>query len=516
VTGEPAAKPPAAWPARPVAGVILHFTSLPSSHGIGDIGDAALAFIDELAAMKLSVWQVLPTGPTAFGDSPYQPLSAFAGNELLIGLEPLMREGLVTVDEVAPLNALPASSVDYASVIPIKTALLGRAAERFFSARGPRSEAYRAFLDENDKAWLRDYALYRVLKSRHRERPWPQWDPAFAGRRAAEVRKFEASERQAIDRIKAAQFFFDQQWGSLRRYAKERGVRLFGDLPYYIALDSADAWARRDLLLLDESGRPTQCAGVPPDYFSEDGQLWGNPVYDWARHEETGFRWWIERLRRAARHCDMVRVDHFRGFESYWSVPAGETTARNGAWIPAPGDELFTAARKALGELPLLAEDLGVITEVVHRLRRRHGLPGMRVLQFELAEPDFDPAAIPEDCVICTATHDNDTTVGWFSSKAGTRGAKKEMRRARRNAVRLAGGRARTIHRDLIRLAFSTPARVALAPMQDYLGLGSNARLNTPGSAGGNWRWRLRPGQLSEKSLEEIAVLVEQSARNKS
>lgn len=506
-------KPPLAWPSRPVAGVILHFTSLPSPYGIGDIGDAALDFVDRLAALKLCVWQALPTGPTALGDSPYLPLSAFAGNELLIGIEPLLREGFLKEEEAAPLSALPAHSVDYGSLIPLKTALLRHAAERFASTGGLRTESFERFLEGNDEPWLHDYALFRVLKNRHGGRPWTQWDRGLSRRRDADLRKFEASEKDAIDRIKALQFIFHRQWDGLRRQARRRGIRLFGDLPYYIALDSADAWARRELLLLDEAGRPLQLAGVPPDYFSDDGQLWGNPVYDWQRHAETDFQWWIERFRHAARHCDMVRVDHFRGFESYWSVASGERTARNGAWKPAPGDELLSAARKALGDLPLLAEDLGVITDEVHELRKRHGLPGMKVLQFELAEPGFDPGAVPEDCVICTATHDNDTTAGWFSSKKGTQRARKEMRQARRRAVRLTGGQASTIHRDLIRLAFSTPARVALAPMQDYLGLGSEARLNTPGREGGNWRWRLLPGQLSEALIEQTAALVGESAR---
>lgn len=495
------------WPQRQVAGVSLHFSSLPGTHGIGDIGDAAVRFVQRLAATRLTVWQVLPTGPTGYGDSPYQSLSAFAGNEMLIGLEPLVREDWLHAREITALAALPRESVDFGRLIPLKRRMLEQAADRFLERAGANA-AFEDFVARHDRIWLHDYALFRVLKTVQSERPWTQWEPELSARDSGALLEAERQHRDAILRVKAMQFFFDRQWAVLRRQASECGVRLFGDMPFYIALDSADAWAGRALLLADAAGRPSAVAGVPPDYFSEDGQLWGNPLYDWAHHAATGYRWWIARLAAAARHHDMIRVDHFRGFESYWSVPAGAETAREGEWKPGPGDALFDAVADALGAVPVVAEDLGVITGEVEQLRKRHGIPGMKVLQFELADRDFDPSTIAEDCVVYTATHDNDTTAGWFSGGAHDPRSRKEIRRTGRNALRLTRGKARTIAHDLVRLAFSTPARVAIAPMQDYLGLGSEARMNVPGTGAGNWRWRLSEAQLTEAKTEQIAGLV--------
>lgn len=501
------------WPERRVAGVSLHFSSLPAAHGIGDIADAAAQFVDHLEKMKLAVWQVLPTGPTGFGDSPYQSLSVFAGNEMLIGLEPLVREGWLRADELSSLQELPGESVDFAGLIPLKRALLEQAADRFLERAGANA-AFEDFVACHDRAWLHDYALFRALKTLHSEHPWTQWDPELAARDSGALLEVEREHHDAILRFKAMQFFFDRQWSALRRRASELGVRLFGDMPFYIALDSADAWVGRALLQTDDAGRPSAVAGVPPDYFSEDGQLWGNPLYDWAHHEATGYHWWITRIAAAARCYDMVRVDHFRGFESYWSVPAGATTAREGDWKPGPGSALFDAVAEALCEVPVVAEDLGVITEEVEQLRRRHGIPGMKVMQFELADREFDPSTIAENCVVYTATHDNDTTAGWFSGGAHEPRSRKEIRRTGRNVLCLTRGKARTIAHDLVRLAFSTPARVAIAPMQDYLGLGSEARMNVPGTSAGNWRWRMRENQLTEAKIEEIAGLVAGSGRD--
>jgi len=501
-----------AWPDRPLAGISMHFTSLPSPFGIGDIDSSARTFIDRLAALRLGVWQVLPTGPTAYRDSPYQPLSAFAGNEMLIGFDPLLNEGLLREEELKELQGLPSESVQYGAIIPLKRSLLEGAAERFLETGRDRVQ-FDAFLERNDDAWLHEYALYRVLKTLHRERPWPEWSAEYARRERSALDKIERDHRQAIEHVKATQFFFDKQWNALRRHAADRNIRLFGDMPFYIALDSSDAWAGRELLLIDSSGRPAQVAGVPPDYFSDEGQLWGNPLYDWEYHEKTAYRWWIERLRAAAQRCDMVRVDHFRGFESYWSIPGGARTARQGMWKPGPGDALLNALAETLGQIPVVAEDLGIITDEVIQLRRRHGIPGMKVLQFEIAEPDFNPARIPEDCLCYTATHDNDTTAAWFSGKGRDPRTRKEIRKTRTNALRLTGGTAASIARDMIRLAYSTPARVALAPMQDYLGLGSEARMNTPGTQRNNWRWRLTEDPLSPDVCEEIAALVEASSR---
>lgn len=492
----------------------MHFSSLPSPHGIGDIADAALAFADDLASMALRVWQFLPTAPTGYGNSPYQPLSAFAGNEMLIGLGPLIRRGLLRDSEARPLADLPRESVDFGRLLPLKQALLSRAAERFSLAADARTKSeFDDFLGHSGGGWLHDYALFRVLKTMHGERPWTEWDSEYAHREARALQRFEAAHREAIEQIRILQFFFDRQWQALKRHTADKGIRLFGDVPIYISLDSADAWADRDMLQLDRRGRPTHVAGVPPDYFSKRGQLWGNPLYDWDYLARTGYRWWIERMRRAMQMCELVRVDHFRGFESYWAVPRGARTARKGAWRPGPGDSFFVALREALGSLPIVAEDLGMITEEVERLRQRHHFPGMKVLQFEVEDSGFDPTDIPEDCYCCTATHDNDTTAGWFSGAMPGGRRRSEVRARQGNALRLTGGSPETIHSDMIRLAFSTRARVAAAPMQDYLGLGSEARMNVPGTALSNWRWRLSPGQLTPAVRERVAGLVAGTSR---
>jgi len=499
---------------RRLAGVALHFTSLPGPFGIGDIADGALAFLGTLAEMGLGVWQFLPTGPTGYGDSPYQLLSAFAGNEMLVGVGPLLREGLVGEDEADRLRSLPSGHVDYGRLIPVKTALLAAAADRFRDrARGEARLAYEEFLHANDGAWLDDYALFRTLKSLHEELPWPEWDCPHARRDPGALRRARDAHRDALERTKVIQFLFDRQWRALHRHAREMDICLFADMPIYIALDSADAWARPEMLRLDADGRPTHVAGVPPDYFSADGQLWGTPLYNWARHRASGFSWWIDRLRHALEMADLVRIDHFRGFESYWSVPAGEPTARHGRWERGPGDALFDALEAALGRLPVVAENLGVITPKVEALRRRHGIPGMHVLQFRIGEPGFEPKAIEENSVCYTGTHDNDTTVGWFRGGGHDTRTSQEIEATRKAALKLTGGTEQTIHEDLVGLALGTRADIAIAPMQDYLGLGTEARLNTPGTTHGNWRWRLLEAQLTEGFRERVNQLVRKHLR---
>jgi 4-alpha-glucanotransferase len=381
---------PAILPAGKSAGVGMHFASLPGSHGIGDIGDSALAFVDTLSRMKIRVWQFLPTGPTAYGDSPYQPLSAFAGNEMLIGIDPLIRQGLLTSSEAEVLTGLASESVDYGNLIPAKHVLLVKAASRFYAmASDETKSAFEAFLHLHDSRWLGDYAVYRILKTMHGERPWPEWDEAFVHREQAAMQKERERNREAIEQIKIIQFLYDQQFQAMKRYASEKGVFLFGDMPIYIALDSSDAWAHPEILLIDKDGKPSYISGVPPDYFSADGQLWGNPLYDWEFHKSNGYQWWIERMQHAANLSDLVRIDHFRGFESFWSVQFGAETAREGEWLPGPRDALFESMQAALGSLPIVAEDLGVITPEVDGLRHRHDLPGMKVLQFEVGDPSF-------------------------------------------------------------------------------------------------------------------------------
>jgi len=492
----------------------MHITSLPGPYGIGEIGRRARQFVDTLKHMQLGVWQFLPTGPTAYGDSPYQPLSTFAGNELLIGIGDLICQGLLKESEAQELTALPVNFVDYGALIPLKKRLLCLAAGRFQEkASGELRSDCDDFVRQNDKRWLHDYALFRVLKKQHGEQPWPEWEAAYVHRHKDALLELEAATGTAIADIKVIQFLFHDQWRRLRRYANDQGIRLFGDMPIYIALDSADAWANPEILKIDRDGRPDAVAGVPPDYFSEDGQLWGNPLYDWKVHEATGYTWWIERLRSSAELADMVRIDHFRGFESYWCVPAESDTARNGAWEPGPGDALFDAMKTALGSLPIVAEDLGVITPDVESLRDRHLIPGMRVLQFDAVEDDFDLQNIPENCICYTGTHDNDTTRGWFNGSPDGIRSDIEIRKTQQAVLELTGGTPETIHDDLIKAALSTDARLAIAPMQDFLGLGSDARLNTPGTSSNNWRWRVQAGQLSDDLCEHIATMVRDSGR---
>ena len=496
------------------AGVCLHLSSLPGPYGIGELGAAARAFVDTMASMQLAVWQFLPVGPTAYGDSPYQPLSTFAGNEMLIDIGDLIGLGLLNRGEVDELTTLPERHVDYGALIPIKNRLLHLAANRFEKqVSNELLSDFKRFVKQDDDEWLHDYALFRILKSSHGERPWPEWRPEFVHRDAGALARIEEQEADRIRDIKIIQFLFFRQWWTLRDYAHKNGIVLFGDMPIYIALDSADAWANREILRIDKDGRPDHVAGVPPDYFSADGQLWGNPLYDWEKHAASGYQWWVDRLRATSELTDIVRIDHFRGFESYWSVPAEAETARDGAWEPGPGDAIFDAMKNALGDLPIVAEDLGVITPEVEGLRDRHNIPGMHVLQFDVCDAGFRLSDVTENSVCYTGTHDNDTTIGWFhGSPDDIRGAE-EIALTQEAVLRITGGTAETIHTDLVKAAFSTNARIAIAPLQDYLGLGSEARLNTPGTSAGNWQWRVVDSQLSPKLCDNIASIVEASKR---
>jgi 4-alpha-glucanotransferase len=496
------------------AGVCLHISSLPGRYGVGELGAAAHRFIDTLAGAGLGVWQFLPTGPTAYGDSPYQPLSSFAGNELFIDIDELISLNLLRPEEVHELEALPQDTVDYGALIPIKARLLRLAAHRFEARASTALKAARDdFVTRHDKAWLHDYALFRYLKTRHAERPWQDWESKYVHRDPKALRSIARTGGAEIADTKVLQFLFHHQWQQLRRHANERGVWLFGDMPICIALDSADAWANRDLLLIDKDGRPDVVAGVPPDYFSRDGQLWGNPLYNWPMHAADNYRWWIDRLSASLELADLVRIDHFRGFESYWSVPAGSPTARTGTWEPGPGDALFDAVREALGLLPIVAEDLGVITPEVEALRDRHRIPGMVVLQFDVADEQFDLDEIRHNCVCYTGTHDNDTTIGWFNGSPDDIRPEEEIAATQRAGLALTNGTPDNIHIGMIQAAFSSPAWIAIAPLQDYLGLGSEARLNTPGKPGGNWRWRVTNAQLAGDFCERTGKLVTASGR---
>lgn len=495
------------------AGVCMHISSLPGPRGIGEIGSSALEFVDWLAESGLSVWQFLPTGPTGFGNSPYQPLSVFAGNPLFVDLEGLCELNLLTRSELDAYPEFAPERVEYARLAPLKLEYLGRAARRFRSTAGAELRAeHEAFQARHEGSWLHDFALFSVIRNRHGHARWTDWSRPLALRDPDAIAAIERQYRAEIDAVKTIQFLFHVQWGALHHYARQRRVALFGDVPIYMALDCAEAWGRPDLLELDKEGKPTSLAGVPPDYFSAEGQNWGCPLYRWERHEAEGFSWWLSRLEHAFELSDMVRLDHFRGFEAYWAIPADASSAREGEWRPGPSRKLFDTIIAALGRVPLVAEDLGLITDEVRALRRTYHWPGMEVLQFLVDRDDFDIGKLPEDCACYTGTHDNDTTVGWFRGSDGMIGGA-ELDAMQKTILANTSGHPDTIHRDLIRLAFDSRAELAIAPMQDFLGLDSSARMNTPGRTADNWQWRLRTGQLHADGLAYVGRLVSDSGR---
>ena len=485
------------------AGVLLHPTSLPGPHGIGELGREAHAWVDLLAAAGARLWQVMPLGPTGYGDSPYQCFSAFAGNPYLISLERLREAGLLEGPELAEGGALPSDRVDYGAVIPFKIAMLRRAEHRFRERASADERAALAAFAEREAHWLDDYALFMALKEAHDGRPWTEWAPPLRDREPDALAAARAEHADEIRRVRTWQFWFHRQWAGLRAHANERGIAILGDVPIFIAGDSADAWGQRDLFHFDETGRPTVVAGVPPDYFSATGQRWGNPLYRWDRMARDGYAWWISRLRSTLGFFDLVRVDHFRGFEAYWEIPANEPTAVQGRWAPGPGQPFFDAVREALGELPIIAEDLGVITPEVEALRDRNGLPGMKVLQFAFAGDANDPYlphTYPHGCVVYTGTHDNDTTRGWFATASDA-----ERDRVRRYL----GCSDEEAVAELVRAALASAADLAVVPLQDLLDLGTEARMNTPGRAEGNWAWRFAWNDLPPWLAPRLRELVE-------
>jgi 4-alpha-glucanotransferase len=498
------------------SGLLLHPTSLPGEFGIGDLGDEAYRFVDFLEASGQSLWQVLPLGPTGYGDSPYQCFSAFAGNPILVSPTRLAAMGLLTAEDIAH-HGFNAERVDYGPVIEYKSALLRRAYENHKTRLDHGLDLeFGAFCVESAE-WLEDYALFRAIKRSRGGAAWNTWEPELARRDPAAIAKARAAFHAEIDSEKFAQFLFFRQWHELKDYANDRGIRIMGDVPIFVAYDSSDVWVRKDLFELDEAGNPTVVAGVPPDYFSETGQLWGNPLYKWDRLRAEKFAWWIARVKATLQFVDLLRLDHFRGFAAYWEVPAGEPTAVNGTWVDAPGTELFAALRGALGSLPIVAEDLGVITPDVEALRDEFDLPGMRVLQFAFVdEPWSKSVHIPynyvPNSVVYTGTHDNETAVGWFSSLSNAEpdsALAKADGRIRRYCLDILGTDAANLHWGFIRAAFASVARMAIVPLQDLLGLGSDARMNRPSSASGNWDWRLADGALTKELALELRRVTE-------
>jgi 4-alpha-glucanotransferase len=481
------------------SGILLHVTSLPGPHGVGDLGPAAYQWIDQLAHAKQQWWQILPLGPTGYADSPYQCFSAFAGNPNLISLERLLDDGLLFKDEL-PTAEFPVDIADYDRARPLKHAATETAYRRFKAS--PSEETKFETFCRDEATWLDDFALFTALKEKHGGSAWWDWPREhriYDSRMAEKLARELANEAELC---KFRQFVFFRQWNQLRSYAHRHGIRIIGDMPIFISSDSADVWSRPELFQLDQERRPTFVAGVPPDYFSATGQLWGNPLYAWEKHRETGFAWWIDRLQSTLKLVDLVRLDHFRGFEAYWAVPAGNKTAEKGSWQPGPNGELFESLQSALGSLPLIAEDLGVITPEVDALRQSFGLPGMRILQFAFAgaqEDRFIPHHYDHHTVVYTGTHDNETTVGWF---ANLKTAEREFLDS------YSPGAAGDPPWSLIRLAWASVADLAVAPLQDVLRLGNEARMNMPGTSEGNWRWRLDPTLLTDELLDRLAEMT--------
>ncbi len=494
------------------AGVLLHPSSLPGRYGIGDLGDPAYRFVDFLVAHKQSLWQILPLGPTGYGDSPYQCFSAFAGNPLLISPDRLVADGYLPPEAVHEAPGWPAHQVDYGPLIEYKNKLLEQA-HAHFQARGEpaRRQAYDEFCARH-QGWLEDFALFMALKAHHQDQEggvWNAWPEALVRREAAALDEWRRRLAGPIEGHRFRQFLFYDQWLALKTYANEQGIRIIGDLPIFVAFDSADVWANQDLFYLHPDGTPSVVAGVPPDYFSPTGQRWGNPLYRWRKMAAAGYPWWRARLQMALRQTDFIRIDHFRGFEAYWEVPGDEPTAMVGRWVRGPGADFFAQMLSALGDLPIIAEDLGFITPGVRALRESVGFPGMKVLQFAFGagpDNDFLPHTYEgSNFVVYTGTHDNETTTGWYQN------ASEEERDHVRRYLATDG---REIAWDLIRLAHMSVADVAIIPLQDLLQLGNEARMNFPGRLGGNWAWRFLEGQLSEevgRRLREITELYGRS-----
>jgi 4-alpha-glucanotransferase len=492
------------------AGILLHPTSLPSRGGVGDFGPAAYSFVDTLAAARQGVWQVLPLGPLGYGNSPYSSISAFAGNPLLISLERLADHGWIERTKLPPSYSAPASEsvpVEYDQVFAAKMPLLFEAGRKFInSASGNARQRFERFCSDN-AWWLDDFVLFDGLRAQQRSASWHEWPAELAHRTPAAVDRMRKELAADLKIRKTLQFAFHEQWQALRRYCSERSIRIVGDVAIFVSYDSADVWTHRELFRLNAALEPEVVSGVPPDFFSKTGQRWGNPLYRWEVMKARGYNWWVQRMRRATQNCDYIRLDHFRGFDQFWEIPASDPTAINGRWVDGPRDDLFLKLREALGGLPFFAEDLGYITPEVHALRERLQIPGIAVMQFGFNDQGAH-MYLPHCAagkVLYTGTHDNDTTVGWFHSGASTQ--------ERRNAEAYLGRCDDGIHWAFIRAAQNSVAELALIPLQDVLGLGSEARMNTPSQSAGNWKWRFSPGQFSAELTAKLARLAEVTDR---
>ncbi|ABG50626.1 4-alpha-glucanotransferase [Trichodesmium erythraeum IMS101] len=488
------------------SGILLHPTSFPSPFGIGDLGQEAYNFVNFLKNSGQKIWQVLPLGPTGFGNSPYQAYSAMAGNPLLISPDKLKDEGWLSEEDFSNIPEFPRDKVDFDSVAQVKSSLLKTAYQNFQKyASEEKKETFNQF--SNSKAfWLDDYAFYMALKEAHEGASWHTWDQDIAHRQPQALAEWQQRLADKIQYHKFLQYLFFQQWDQLKSYANQQGIKIFGDVPIYVAHDSADVWSHPEIFSLDsQTSEPSLMAGVPPDYFSETGQLWGNPVYQWDKLEQEDFFWWVQRIQSMLDIVDLIRIDHFLGLVSYWAVPQGETTAKNGTWITAPGRAFFKTIKEKLGKLPVIAEDLGVITTEVEQLRDQFEFPGMKILHFAF-DSGSDNLYLPcnynsANWVVYTGTHDNNTTVGWFNKRSP-----QEQERVYRFVGNSWG---HGIHWDLIRLAMSSVAYMAIFPLQDILGLGEEAIMNQPGVPDGNWSWRYRSEMLTSDISDRLKEVTD-------
>jgi len=490
-------------------GTLVHPTSFPSEYGIGDFGSGAYAFIDFLAETHQSVWQILPLGPTGYGNSPYASYSAFAGNHYLISPELLVKKGLLTVEETIGARLAQTTRADYDGAYATKGALLVKAAERFYANMDASSrESFEAF-KKNNRYWLEDYVLFRSCLEAHEMRPWNTWDKDLALRKKKALEAWKSTLRVEIDFHYWVQFEFFTQWMALKSYANKQGISVVGDIPIFVDHNSSDVWSNSGYFEVDKQGNRVLVAGVPPDYFSSTGQLWGNPLYKWSEMEKDGFLWWMKRFEQMFIMYDSIRVDHFRGFDAYWEVKAESKTAEHGRWVKGPGKKLFQAIREKFGDVPIIAEDLGVITPGVVELRDSFGFPGMKILQFSLsgdAANSFLPHNyVNSNCVVYTGTHDNDTTQGWYVSASAIE------KHWAREFTRSDG---REIHWELVRLGMMSIADLAIFPLQDFMGLGTEHRMNLPGTTENNWVWRYTPAMLDGIKKDYLRHMVDISNRN--
>jgi 4-alpha-glucanotransferase len=502
------------------SGVLLHATCLPGPYGSGDLGAGARRFIDFLAATGQAWWQMLPVGPVGYANSPYSAQSAFAGNPMLIGLDALVDDGLL---ERAVLDAAPRfrdERVDFGTVPAFREAHVRAAFARFQRGEKKARKKFEAFRHA-ERGWLDDFVLFRAIKRAHGESAWTSWDPDLRDRNRRALDRARRELGSELEFHAFEQYQFARQWSLLREYARTRGIGLMGDLPIFVAHDSADVWQNRDLFRLDAAGMPTVVAGVPPDYFSKTGQLWGNPLYRWSRMRKNKYAWWVARFATALERFDAVRLDHFIGFHRHWQVPGGAATAETGKYVPGPGIDLFRAVRKGLGSLPLVAEDLGNVTPEVKALRDKLELPGIKILQFAFGSdpsaPDFLPHNYSRRAVVYTGTHDNDTTVGWWNERPGGGSTRSwdQIQTERETALHYLGTDGKTIHWDMIRMVMLSVANIAIIPAQDLLGLGSEARMNRPGVGEGNWEWRVPPGALGGAVAQRLTELTRTYGRSR-